>query len=489
MFCKDSTKLSINSNIRKTVEAEVIKVLQEQDYTLNTVNSRGENLLHISAANGCLDITKEILQKENSCNIIDRKTKFGWTPLMIAIRNRDVNTVKYLLEKNANVNESTYLGMSVLGLAAAIDANMFQIVYKACPSALMNCMHDDITPLCIAAMKNDKKLFFQLLSLGFEVSRINEYTHVMMKLSTVSEIRNLAESIDVEDYWNDTSDNISIESDSNQTKNLKEYDKENINDNIMLALNSLVEPKITIHSPEESSEDCNNNVVMNSSQYSKGIPSNLHLIVKHSDPSLCSIISPRLTCILDEILPASPNIYFTNDNSSDKVNIGTANNMKYEALIQSKTEKCIQQSKHNESLPERPLQRLQSIRPPDLNIQNDEEDDPNTTLGFIPEFSPVRSPHVPADLNDENVFGENTPTPPHYKTPPKGMILNSEETKMCILLQRHGLGKLIPIFLEQEIDFELLMSLTDQDLIEIGITDNADRKAILDATNEYSYYY
>lgn len=465
MFCKNRT----NDNIRETVEAEVIRVLKEQDYTLNTVNTHGENLLHTSAANGCLNITREILWKENRSSIIDRKNKFGWTPLMIAIRNRDVETVKYLLEKNANVNESTYLGMSVLGLAAAIDANMFQIVYEACPTALMNCMHDDITPLCIAAMKNDKKLFFQLLSLGFEISKINEYTHIMMKLSTEPEIRNLAEINDVEDYWNDTSDNIPVVSDSNQTKYLKEYDKENKNDNIM--------------------EDCNNNVVMSCSQYSKGRPANLNLVLKHSDPSLCSIISPRLSCILDEIVPGSPNIYFVNNNNSDKVDIHTINNTKYEQLIQNKTEKLTQQSHDNESLPERPLQRLQSIRPPDLNIQNDEEDDPNTTLGFIPEFSPVRSPYVPADLNDENVFGETTPTPPHYKTPPRGMILNSEETKMCILLQRHGLGQHIPLFLEQEVDFELLMSLTDQDLIEIGIKDNAERKAILDVITEYSYYY
>lgn len=80
------------------------------EYTLNTVNSYGDNLLHITAANGCLDITREILQKQDCCKIIDRKNEFGWSPLMLAIRNRDVRTVKYLLEKESNVNESTYLG-------------------------------------------------------------------------------------------------------------------------------------------------------------------------------------------------------------------------------------------------------------------------------------------------------------------------------------------------------------------------------------------
>lgn len=79
------------------------------EYTLNTVNSYGENILHISAANGCLNVAKEILRNQNS-GVIDRKNKFGWTPLMLAIRNRDIQMVKFLLKNNANVNESTYLG-------------------------------------------------------------------------------------------------------------------------------------------------------------------------------------------------------------------------------------------------------------------------------------------------------------------------------------------------------------------------------------------
>nr|XP_033328614.1 ankyrin repeat domain-containing protein 36B-like [Megalopta genalis] len=488
MFCKDNTKLSANSNIKEIVEAEIVKVLEEQDYTLNTVNCYGDNLLHISAANDCHNITKEILQKETSCSMIDRKNRFGWTPLMIAIRNRDVKTVKYLLQKNANINESTYLGMSVLGLAAAIDKDMFQTVYEACPSALQNCMHDDITPLCVAAMRNDKDLFFQLLSLGFEISKINEYTHVMMKLSTVPEIRNLAESVDVEDYWNDISDNIPIEleSDSDQINIQKEYKKENEDDNIASSLNSFVKYKVTSHSSEKKNDDFNSNIIIDSNQRLKMKPSKLNLVAKHSDPTSCSIISPRLTCTLDESLPVSPNIYFTKNNDSNKVNISTIN--KCEALIEKENEELTQHSNLDKCLPERPLQRLQSIRPPDLNIQNDEED-LNKTLSFIPEFSPVRSPYVPADLKDENVFGEDTPTPPHYKTPPRGMILNSEETKLCILLQCHELDQHIPIFLEQEVDFELFLSLTDQDLIEIGVKEKKEREAILDVITQYSYYH
>lgn len=70
-------------------------------------------MLHVSAANGCYEIAKKILDWKSNCPIIDRKNKFGWTPLMQAIRNGDIDTVKLLLENNSNVNESTYLGKEI----------------------------------------------------------------------------------------------------------------------------------------------------------------------------------------------------------------------------------------------------------------------------------------------------------------------------------------------------------------------------------------
>lgn len=81
---------------------------------MNAVNNYGENLLHISAAYGCSDIIKEILQKKEHHQVINRKNKFGWTPLMQAIRNRNIDTVKLLLQQKSNVNDSTYLGKSLL---------------------------------------------------------------------------------------------------------------------------------------------------------------------------------------------------------------------------------------------------------------------------------------------------------------------------------------------------------------------------------------
>lgn len=77
---------------------------------MNAVNNYDENLLHTSAANDCFRIVKEILKQKENCHVIDRKNKFGWTPLMQAIRNGNIDTVKLLLEKDAEVDKVTYLG-------------------------------------------------------------------------------------------------------------------------------------------------------------------------------------------------------------------------------------------------------------------------------------------------------------------------------------------------------------------------------------------
>ncbi|XP_017876132.2 uncharacterized protein LOC108622627 [Ceratina calcarata] len=471
MSSENNLKLQVNYNMIRTVEEEVIKVLQKEDYTLNTVNIYGENLLHVSAANGCLEIVKEILRNPDASQIIDRKNKFGWTPLMLAIRNRNIKTVKYLLEKHANVNESTYLGMSIIGLAAAINKDMFEILYEACPAALLKSIDDDITPLCIAAMKNDKNLFFRLIELGFDVSKNNNYTDIMIKQSIVPEIRRFGKQhLDVEDYWNDSSDNIPQESESYEIK----FDTS--------ALSDINIPMFKFDTVKSNADDGKNNLTKVAKRLLEpcmlDVPTNESLATEHS------LISPTLTHLntLNEILPAPPNIYFTKSGSIHEENVNTASNIEIEGGLLIKKVN-VHEIKNNST--QSSLQRLQSVRPSDIIIQNPEED-LDTTLGYVPDFSPLRSPNIPPDMNDENVFGEDTPTPPHYRTPPRGIRLNSQETKMCALLKHYGLGQHVPIFLQEEIDIDLFVTLTNEDLIEIGIKNEEDREAILNAINDYN---
>ncbi|KAF7383762.1 hypothetical protein HZH68_014519 [Vespula germanica] len=411
---------------KKAIESTVIKLLRTQEYTLNAVNNYGENLLHISAAYGCSDIIKEILQKKEHHQVINRKNKFGWTPLMQAIRNRNIDTVKLLLQQKSNVNDSTYLGMSVVGIACAISKEMLQMIYEICPSTLINAVNDDISPLCIAALKNDKDLFFSLIDMGLDVSKANEYTHIMMKQSTVPEIAKLARCYgEIEDYWNDESDDIPIKNESNNNGS-----------------------------------------------------------ITTSEPSL---ISPTFLDISNTEFPTSPNIYFVKNctnlatiNENDEKNPFMAETeAEYKKLLEFST--STKDSKHSPTVM---LKRLQSIRPADLDLTS-VQNDHNTTLEFIPEFSPTQSPNVPEYINDENVSGDKTPTPPRYRTPPRGMVLNSQQTKMIVFLKRYGLCHHMSTFLKEEIDMDLILMLSDNDLQEIGIKEEAERISILTAIKTY----
>ncbi|XP_011061106.1 PREDICTED: uncharacterized protein LOC105150015 [Acromyrmex echinatior] len=408
---------SYSQSAKKIVEAQVIAAMQKQGYTLNA--------------------------KEN-CRVIDRKNKFGWTPLMQAIRNGNIDTVKLLLERNSDVNQMTYLGMSVLGLAAAISKEMFETVYNACPDALANTANDDITPLCVAAMKNDKELFLRLLELDMPSSTTNGYTRIMMKHSTVPEIATLAnEELAIDDYWNDTSDNIKIISEQNINSTTEDHPTSNDDENKGEKLKLLLLRFPAVESDKQTNK----------------ISPNLTYDV---------FTFPKADFKKDKLIEKSD--VFLDENANE----GTENDLEKSSAMDE-----------DEELESSPtgLQRLQSVRPIDLDIKNLSSNF-NVTLGFTPEFSPVKSPNVPPDVNEENVFGENTPTPPRCKTPPKGMLLNWPQTKMIMVLKRFGLNQHIPIFLEQEVDFDLFLTLTDNDLIEIGIEHKKDRRDLLEAIKE-----
>ncbi|XP_011865974.1 PREDICTED: uncharacterized protein LOC105560988 isoform X2 [Vollenhovia emeryi] len=435
--------LKPGSHAKQIVEAQVIVAMQRQGYTLNAVNIYDENLLHVSAANGCLGIAREILNRKENRRVVDRKNKFGWTPLMQAIRNRNVDTVKLLLEKNADVNQMTYLGMSVLGLAAAISREMFETVYNACPDALANTANDDITPLCVAAMKNDKELFLRLLEL-------DGYTRIMMKRSTVPEIATLAnEELATDDYWNDTSDNIEAMSEQDNIESTMEdrptsNDAESKREKLKLHLLSVI---------GEPDKQISPNLTYDTFMFPKAADFEKNSLIEKSD------VPPR------------------DENANERPTKGDLKGRSATGEDQPDSSPAV-------------LQRLQSTRPTDLNMNKNDRNvnnlsyNFNVTLGFTPEFSPVRSPHVSADVNEEYVFGENTPTPPRCKTPPKGILLNWPQTKMIMVLKRFGLSKHISVFLEQEVDFDLFLTLTDKDMIEIGIEHERDRCNLLNAIRE-----
>ncbi|XP_058790968.1 uncharacterized protein LOC131664115 isoform X2 [Phymastichus coffea] len=405
---------------------------------------------------------------DNAC--LERKNSFGWTPLMQAVRNENVEMVKFLLSCGVNVNDFSFLGMSVLSLACAISNEMFDLLYNNCPSALEYASHDDINPLCIAALKNDRELFFKLVHLGLDVNKANAFTHIMMKQSNIIDIKLLAKPhLNSDDYWSDLysiedvlkgKDDKNIAPYKNDT-NIFNFDIDNFDENTSI-------PKIYVNAKNIESDNILNN---NKDNFSKS----------HSLNYNCEsmTVSPTLSYFKENVFPMSPNIYIAEDNFTNiskfelDVNktISTTDNQNYFS------------SNSTEQSSPLVLKRCQNIRPPNLILRS-LSNDSDTTLSFTPQFSPIKTPNLPQDINQDNVFDETTPTPPKYKTPPRGIITDPNITKLIILLQRFGLQRHIPIFIEQEVDLDLFLSLTDHDLIEIGIQKNSERLILLSVINE-----
>lgn len=121
----------------------------------------------------------------------------------------------------------------------------------------------------------------------------------MMKQSTIPEIKNFAKNLDIEEYWNNNSDNIFIEDETNVTAFNTHY---NIGKNLQNLL--------------------------------KLPPLNL---TNHLETDQCALISPTLT--FNKILPTSPNIYFIqNKYKIDEININTMHNTVDNQIISNKNE-------------------------------------------------------------------------------------------------------------------------------------------------------
>ncbi|XP_003425962.1 ankyrin repeat and SAM domain-containing protein 6-like [Nasonia vitripennis] len=471
--CKESPQKK-----RSKVQAQVVQVLEKTNYSLNVVNRYKENILHVSAANNCVDVIKCILQKHGK-HCLERKNSFGWTPLMQAVRNENVEMVKFLLDSGAIVNDFSFLGLSVISLACAISKEMFDLLYNSCPEALEYAAHDDINPLCVAALKNDKELFFHLVALGLDVRKANAFTHTIMKQSTDPQIAALAKNhLSSEDYWNDISqieDYLNVESDNNSNNTPSPNAKNVQNTEQTCNANNCI-PKICVEMSKPAIiKEVNNN--------KNNI--NLYLDLKpvETNCNSKSLISPTLSYVNKDVLPTTPNTFITEDNPVHAFSKLTLN--VEEKSIKAKNNNIHTYMDKTEDAMTSPLvlRRCQNKRPPNLKLRHSSNDS-NATLSFTPQFTPTKSPNLPKDINEDNVFDESTPTPPKYKTPPRGIILDPSTARLMFILQRFGLKRHIPTFLEQEVDLDLFFTLTDQDLLEIGIESKSERLILLSVINE-----
>ncbi|KAK0181284.1 hypothetical protein PV327_003577 [Microctonus hyperodae] len=133
-------------------------------------------------------------------------------------------------------------------------------------------------------------------------------------------------------------------------------------------------------------------------------------------------------------------------------------------------------------------------KPSNLMIREmNDKNNYNKRNTYVITCSPVRSP-LP-ELDDTMDFDNScidldaTLEPPHFETPPKGFELGKREKNMIYLLKRYGLAHFAFIFIEQEVDIDLFLTLTDSDLREIGITRKNDRNMLLSMIDEFNNRY
>lgn len=100
-------------------ELEKLKGLVKKDIDyVNTVNSRGENILSIAASNGQLRMVKFLI--ENGAEL-DKRDKLQWTPLMWAVHSGKVTVLNYLIKKGAKLDISDKYGWTPLMQSAFMD--------------------------------------------------------------------------------------------------------------------------------------------------------------------------------------------------------------------------------------------------------------------------------------------------------------------------------------------------------------------------------
>lgn len=100
---------------------EMVKMLLDNGSDMRIVSGNNESVLHYAASSGQVEMLRLLFDRQ----FIEAKNKFGETPLYYAVRSGNVITVRFLLEKGANVKVTGKNG--TIQLSQAISSNYIEI--------------------------------------------------------------------------------------------------------------------------------------------------------------------------------------------------------------------------------------------------------------------------------------------------------------------------------------------------------------------------
>jgi uncharacterized protein len=99
--------------------------------------SPGTPVLNAAEA-GDLEKVKLLLKEGRSINERDARVKFGWTPLIAAIYQRNTNVVNYLIDSGADVNIPDSSGKTAIMWALGNDENIDIVKFLIAHGADLN---------------------------------------------------------------------------------------------------------------------------------------------------------------------------------------------------------------------------------------------------------------------------------------------------------------------------------------------------------------
>lgn len=131
--------------------------------------------LYEAAAAGLADLVSEYIEENPS--LLNEHSEHGFSALGLAVHFGNVDVVRYLILKGADVNEPSSNGYNVYPLHTAISSNFEEVAKMLVESgANVNVFQAaSMTPLHLAAQNGNIELLILLLENGAEVYAKNDF--------------------------------------------------------------------------------------------------------------------------------------------------------------------------------------------------------------------------------------------------------------------------------------------------------------------------
>ncbi|WP_373998322.1 ankyrin repeat domain-containing protein [Bdellovibrio bacteriovorus] len=149
---------------------------------INKPNEKGETLLMTAASSGQIDVVKFLLSKKADVTIKDKDQK---TALYYALTNEQPEVSKALIEANAPLNDLNELGDNALTLASSLNDHATMKVLLAKDSTLVNKGNSEgKTPLMEAARHGNAETIKILLDAGADKKAKNSSGKTALDIAT-----------------------------------------------------------------------------------------------------------------------------------------------------------------------------------------------------------------------------------------------------------------------------------------------------------------